>query len=285
MADVKIADLPLYTGPSAGVYLVMNDAAETTTYKVQLATLGAFGTSGTSGANGAAGANGSSGTSGANGVSGSSGTSGGTGSSGTSGGTGSSGTSGANGGAGANGSSGTSGGAGVNGSSGTSGANGTSGVSGTAGTSGTGFNAISPANLNSLLISDGTANGATTNTSITVSGNNIYADGFFQNSSRELKTNIRDFNEDAIAILEQVKIVKFNYKQDLENEKIGFIAEDTPIELSTKAQNGMDTNSSVGLLIKAVQQLQKQYEENNHHLGQLIYAMVERIKDLESKIK
>jgi hypothetical protein len=37
---------------------------------------------------------------------------------------------------------------------------------------------------------------------------------------------------------------------------IGFIAEDTPRELSTIDQNTMDTNSTVGVLIKAVQQLE-----------------------------
>jgi hypothetical protein len=47
---------------------------------------------------------------------------------------------------------------------------------------------------------------------------------------------------------------------------IGFIAEDTPVELSTVHQDTMDTNSVVGVLIKAVQELSarvKQLEGND----------------------
>jgi len=53
---------------------------------------------------------------------------------------------------------------------------------------------------------------------------------------------------------------------DLNNIHIGFIAEKTPPELSTKNQNVMDSNSTIGVLIKAVQEL------------------TERIKELEAKL-
>jgi hypothetical protein len=144
---------------------------------------GTSGASGSSGTSGETGASGSSGTSGATGASGSSGTSGATGASGTSGATGSSGTSGATGSSGtsgatgATGSSGTSGATGASGSSGTSGA---TGAAGTAGTAGTGFNTISNAGANRILLSDGSANAATassnlsyTNSAFIVNGNTI----------------------------------------------------------------------------------------------------------------
>lgn len=120
MANLKISQLPLYTGNTAGFYIPVNNSGETTTYKITRETLiGASGTSGSSGSSG------SSGTSGSNGSSGSSGTSGSNGSSG---------------------SSGTSGSNGSSGSSGTSGAAGSSGTSGTSGDSffqsGTGENSI-----------------------------------------------------------------------------------------------------------------------------------------------
>ena len=89
MAQIKISDLPLYTGSTTGVYLVMNNSGETTTYKVSRENIiGASGTSGTSGSSGSSGgtgtsgSNGSSGTSGSNGSSGTSGSSGSNGSSG-----------------------------------------------------------------------------------------------------------------------------------------------------------------------------------------------------------
>jgi len=137
MSDIKISELPEFIGDPTGIFLVMNNSTETTTYKVlrENAVLnGSSGTSGTSGINGTSGTSGSSGSSGSNGSSGTSGSNGSSGSSGSSGSNGSSGSS------GLNGSSGTSG---SNGSSGTSGGTGSNGTSGTSGSSGT-----SPADLN-----------------------------------------------------------------------------------------------------------------------------------------
>jgi hypothetical protein len=77
MANKKISQLPLYTGDTTGVYLVMDNAAQTVTYKVTKETLvGASGTSGTSGSSGSSGTSGSNGTSGSSGSSGTSGSSG-----------------------------------------------------------------------------------------------------------------------------------------------------------------------------------------------------------------
>jgi outer membrane murein-binding lipoprotein Lpp len=102
--------------------------------------------------------------------------------------------------------------------------------------------------------------------SLSVSGS-VNAQSFYQDSSRTLKTNIQPFEISAINLLDNVNVVEFNYLNDLENKHIGFIAEDTPIELSTTRQNVMDTNSSVGVLIKAVQELSA------------------KVKELESKLK
>jgi hypothetical protein len=102
--------------------------------------------------------------------------------------------------------------------------------------------------------------------SLSVSGS-VNAQSFYQDSSRTLKTNIQPFEISAINLLDNVNVVEFNYLNDLNNKHIGFIAEDTPVELSTTRQNVMDTNSSVGVLIKAVQEL------------------TVRVKELESKLK
>jgi hypothetical protein len=95
----------------------------------------------------------------------------------------------------------------------------------------------------------------------------VHANSFYQISSRTLKTNIQPFETSAINLLDNVNVVEFNYLNDLENKHIGFIAEDTPVELSTTRQNVMDTNSTVGVLIKAVQEL------------------TAKVKELESKLK
>jgi hypothetical protein len=93
----------------------------------------------------------------------------------------------------------------------------------------------------------------------------LVASGFYQVSSRELKTNISTYTKSALDIIRDVTVVSFNYKTDVINKHIGFIAEDTPEELSTRNKNVMDTNNTIGLLLKAVQELEA------------------RIKQLESK--
>ena len=53
MSNVKISQLPEFTGDPAGIYLVMNNANETISYKVlREAIIGSTGTSGTSGTSG-----------------------------------------------------------------------------------------------------------------------------------------------------------------------------------------------------------------------------------------
>ena len=95
-----------------------------------------------------------------------------------------------------------------------------------------------------------------------MSGNTIYADGFFQNSSRYLKHNIVPYTNDALILLNQVNVVRFSYKNDeLQTPHIGFIAEDTPSDLSTVNKNTMDVASTVGVLIKAIQQLEARIKE------------------------
>ncbi|MFN9115140.1 MAG: tail fiber domain-containing protein, partial [Bacteroidota bacterium] len=90
---------------------------------------------------------------------------------------------------------------------------------------------------------------------------NLTAAGFFQSSSRLLKTDVNPYTESALDILKRTNVVSFYYKTDLENRRIGFIAEDTPVELSTKDKNVMDANSTIGLLIKAVQELEARIKQ------------------------
>lgn len=83
----------------------------------------------------------------------------------------------------------------------------------------------------------------------------VTAPAFYQASLRVLKDNIRPFDEDALDIIKTVDVVKFNYKKHPGFLKIGFIADDTHEYLSTKEHNVLDVNNSIGLLLKATQQL------------------------------
>lgn len=127
---------------------------------------------------------------------------------------------------------------------------------GVQGVPGPGFDAIFPANNNSLVISNGTENSAFTNPNIYVDGNVIKAGGFYQVSARASKTDISVFDSSALDIIRKTQIVNFAYKTDPGVRHIGFIAEDTPVELSSINQNVMDTNSSLAVALKAIQELE-----------------------------
>lgn len=75
-------------------------------------------------------------------------------------------------------------------------------------------------------------------------------------STKEAKTNIEDYKDNALDIINDTNIISFNYKGDETNRpKIGFIAEETNSLLSTPEQNKFDLYNAVGLLMKAVQEL------------------------------
>jgi hypothetical protein len=214
------------------------------------------------------------------------------GSSGTSGTSGSNGT---NGSSGSNGTNGSSGSNGTNGSSGTSGSNGTSGDSIFAQT-GSFWNATKNVQITGSLhvignltaqqyivsssvyyVTESTLSGSNTfgndlldyhnfTGSVHISGSlgvtgNVSGSAFYQVSSRTLKTNIEPFTLSGIDLINEVKVVEFNYLNDLNNKHIGFIAEDTPTQLSTLNKNVMDTNSTVGVLIKAIQELSEEVKK------------------------
>lgn len=81
-------------------------------------------------------------------------------------------------------------------------------------------------------------------------------DSCFSSSKRNLKENIHIFDQSALDIINQTKIVNFNYIADPEkNYKVGFIADDTNEILATKNHDKMDMYNSIGILMKAVQEL------------------------------
>lgn len=101
-------------------------------------------------------------------------------------------------------------------------------------------------------------------------GNSAYSwnNGYFKTihyqnvgggSARALKENISPFTKNALEIIKKTDIVNFNYKKDKDKtKKIGFIADDTPEELSGKEHDRMELDHCVAVLIKAVQELSEE---------------------------
>ena len=250
---------------------------------------GSNGTAGTNGSNATSGSSGTSGTSGSSGVGGLSGTSG---SSGTSGAQGPTGAQGPQGPTGAAGSNGTSGSSGVNGAQGPTGAQGPAGGQGAAGASVTGPTGATgptgPANSNNQTLNQGSpmtfnqcfwnqlyygnqaqaydGQGARSNSGIQfITGPSVWqspnggigSPNFFPTSTEELKYDIQPFTKSALNILNATKIVSYEFDIDtMEGEtKYGFIAEDTPEEIAGTTHERIIISSSMGVLIKALQEL------------------------------
>jgi len=89
----------------------------------------------------------------------------------------------------------------------------------------------------------------------------ITSAGFIQSSLRSLKDNIVPFTGSALDLIKTVEVVAYTYKSDPGTQKVGFIADDTNEVFSTKNHNVMDTGNTVGIMLKAIQELQSQIEE------------------------
>lgn len=100
----------------------------------------------------------------------------------------------------------------------------------------------------------------------------LNATSFNASSSRKAKTDIKRFEGSALDIVDSTEICTYYYKLDKAKEhlKIGFIADDTHEFLATKNHDTMDLASSVGVLIKAVQEL--------HDKLKVQAAEIERLK-------
>lgn len=250
---------------------------------------GSSGNAASSGLARASAASGNSGASGANGGTGPQGPQGPTGGQGPLGPRGSSGNSGVNGGTGPQGPTGAQGPRGPQGASPTGGQGGT-GPQGPANSNNQTLNVTSPATFVNITcngeiycgggyFNDGGIRGHVVNANglyfYNRSSSQWYSNGaigagggnFFVASTREVKKNIELFTKSALDIINSTDIVSFEFElTNLEGEThIGFIAEDTPEELATSAHDQIVVPSSLGVLMKAIQELDKKLQiiENN----------------------
>ena len=80
---------------------------------------------------------------------------------------------------------------------------------------------------------------------------------FFNPSTREMKKNIEPMTASGMDIINRTNIVTYDYDNGLHEEvlQVGFIAEDTPEELSTFEYDKMDLSNVAGVILKAVQEI------------------------------
>jgi len=258
------------------------------------ATSGNAGSSGTAGTSGSAGLSRSSGTAGTSGSSATAGTSGSAGTTGAIGPVGPQGAQGPIGATGSSGTSGVSGVNGPTGPTGAQGPTGATGPTGTATPGPTGptgptgaqgpqtiynqslntTDSVSFANLEmgychavgNFLVPDGgkVSNSAGQGASWYGNQGSWFSYGsigsayFFGTSTKEVKKNIEPFTKSGLDLIKQTDIVTYKYEGELhytDLTKIGFIAEETPIEMSSSDQDEMVINSTICVAMKAIQEL------------------------------
>lgn len=99
-----------------------------------------------------------------------------------------------------------------------------------------------------------------TATSITATGT-VKAQYFDATSSREAKKDIKVSEINGLDIIDSISVVDFRYKsQNDDHIHTGFIAEDTSSRLTGVNGKHMSMADTIGVLIKAVQELNKKIE-------------------------
>jgi hypothetical protein len=90
-----------------------------------------------------------------------------------------------------------------------------------------------------------------------VNANQVTANCLSTYSKRSLKKDITPYMGCALNLIGNTNVVSYRYKTESENSlvHIGFIADDTPELLSGENKDTMRINDSVGILLKAVQEL------------------------------
>ncbi|NIM18197.1 MAG: hypothetical protein GTO45_39860 [Candidatus Aminicenantes bacterium] len=106
-------------------------------------------------------------------------------------------------------------------------------------------------------------------------------------SSREYKENISNLTtNEAIDALAGLNPVKFNYKKHIEEEKLGFIAEDVPTLVATNGRKNLSAMDIVAVLTKVVQEQQKSLQQQQKLVQEqqkTITELNKRIEKLERK--
>ncbi len=110
-------------------------------------------------------------------------------------------------------------------------------------------------------------NGSTNNAEFV---GNVYSTGFFQTSQRELKTDIAEYNDDALSLINKLKLNKFKFKNKLSEEHIGFIVDEVDginDDILNTDKTAINKDNLIAQLTRAVQQLSEELGDVKCQLG------------------
>jgi hypothetical protein len=101
-------------------------------------------------------------------------------------------------------------------------------------------------------------------------------------SSREYKDNIEALStEEALGAIQGLNPVKYAYKADRSEQRVGFIAEEVPDLVAMKDRKGLSSMDIVAVLTKVVQEQQKTNQEQQS----VIKTLTEKLAQLEAKME
>ena len=91
--------------------------------------------------------------------------------------------------------------------------------------------------------------------------NPTYIQSLYAPSKRELKTGICSYEDDAVAAINDLDVVRFAYKDCPESGRVGIIADDTHnADFVGEQGDGLNLQNTIGVLLRAVQQLSQRLE-------------------------
>jgi len=101
-------------------------------------------------------------------------------------------------------------------------------------------------------------------------------------SSREYKENIEVLStEEALEAIKELNPVKYAYKTDQTEKRVGFIAEEVPKLISMKDRKGLSPMDIVAVLTKVVQEQQETVQKQQA----VIKTLTEKLAQLEAKME
>jgi len=101
-------------------------------------------------------------------------------------------------------------------------------------------------------------------------------------SSREYKENIEILStEEALEAIKELNPVKYAYKTDQTEKRVGFIAEEVPELVSMKDRKGLSPMDIVAVLTKVVQEQQETVQKQQA----VINTLTEKLAQLEAKME
>lgn len=128
-------------------------------------------------------------------------------------------------------------------------------------------------------------------TDTTITPTTITTPKLTQTSLESQKKNFEKFTQNAIEIIKQIELYKYNLKdeEDAEKKHIGFVIGDKykySKEVTSNDNTGVDLYSFISLCCKAIQEQQEQIEQlkkNDGERDNLIKTLIEKIEKLEAK--